>query len=49
MTRDVIDSDLTGSGRIWRNNITGECRTEPPRIGELDWIEEYGSGTCAVW
>jgi hypothetical protein len=23
----------------WRNLATGECRSAPPRIGELDWVE----------
>jgi hypothetical protein len=23
----------------WRNLATGECRSAPPRVGELDWVE----------
>lgn len=23
----------------WRNLVTNECRSSPPRVGELDWIE----------
>ncbi|MEJ1961795.1 MAG: hypothetical protein WDO56_09700 [Gammaproteobacteria bacterium] len=46
MTLDVIHSDP--SARAWRNNITGECRLEQPKIGELDWIEDRGSDLCTL-
>jgi hypothetical protein len=36
----------TGLGRSWRNLATGECRSSPPRIGELDWIETAFESRC---
>jgi hypothetical protein len=30
----------------WRNLATGECRSAPPRLGELDWIEVTFAFQC---
>ena len=37
----------TGAPPIrWRNLSTGECRSAPPRVGELDWIEVSYAHHC---
>jgi hypothetical protein len=30
----------------WRNLATGECRSAPPRVGELDWVEVTFASYC---
>jgi hypothetical protein len=30
----------------WRHLITGECRSAPPRVGELDWVEVTVASHC---
>jgi len=40
-----LDQDLYG--RRWRNLVTGECRSSPPPLGELDWIEITRDAFCA--
>jgi hypothetical protein len=39
MPIEFFVESTTGPGIRWRNLATGECRSAPPRIGELDWIE----------
>jgi hypothetical protein len=43
-----IDWEFNGAlpARRWRNTITGECRTTPPLLGELDWVETTSTVHC---
>jgi hypothetical protein len=44
---ELVMEDVSRSrlGR-WRNLATGECRSAPPRIGELDWVEVTFASFC---
>jgi hypothetical protein len=44
---ELVMEDITPLrlGR-WRNLATGECRSAPPRVGELDWVEVSFASLC---
>lgn len=44
----TIDWEFNGAmpSRKWRNLSTGECRTTPPLLGELDWVETTSTVHC---
>jgi hypothetical protein len=44
---DLVVEDVSRSGSgLWRNLITGECRSVAPRIGDLDWVEVTSGSLC---